>query len=193
MRIWHPWWLWECYAAGFYDTTCDVAPDDARRRYAAFLGDSSRFEAALERVLAEWPHSCEHFLSNASMNRIAWLGQAAACIAIGLPACYRAGFKLLTDAQQAAANDTARRALARWVAAREPAQACLPLCRDMARSRLSRRPTRHGAGGARAAKARAVVPRVGARDTSKRSWPIQLRLPAADVGLLLRPETLEEV
>jgi hypothetical protein len=93
--------------------------DACRDAYAVFLRDTPRFEAALARVLAEWPVSCEQFLSNEDMNRIAWLGQASMCIATGVPACYRAGFKLLTDGEQATANATANHALLRWLARRD--------------------------------------------------------------------------
>ena len=92
-----------------------MTPEQCLESYAAFLRDISRFEWAMDRVLAEWPHSCEHFLSNESMNRIAWLGQSSMCIDTGVPACYRAGFKLLSEAEQAAANFAAFRRLEGWL------------------------------------------------------------------------------
>lgn len=88
------------------------------RDYAAFLRDTPRFESALDRVLTEWPRSCEQFLSNDSVNRIAWLGQASMCIATGVPRLHRAGFKLLTEEEQRKANSVAEAALNRWIANR---------------------------------------------------------------------------
>lgn len=115
-RIWKPWHEWECYKAGFYKSTSErMSPNDARLAYAAFLGDSSRFIAALDRVLQEWPNSCAHFLSNESINRIAWLGQASMCIDTGVPACHRGGFKLLSREAQRLANTIALDALNRWI------------------------------------------------------------------------------
>lgn len=114
-RVWHPFDLWECVAAGMYAIDTGHAPDDARRAYADFLRDTPRFEAALRRVLSEWPVSCEHFLSNDSINRIAWLGQAAMCIATGVPRWYCAGFLLLTHYEQRIANATAGHALTTWL------------------------------------------------------------------------------
>lgn len=118
MRLWHHWETWECVPAGLFRTTPPdgMDSDACRAAYSAFLRDTPRFEAALSRVLGEWPVSCEQFLSNEDMNRIAWLGQASMCIATGVPACYRAGFKLLTDGEQATANATAARALGAWLA-----------------------------------------------------------------------------
>lgn len=119
-RIYHTWEKWECYPAGLYE---DKAPDfvetmGPKTMYADFLRDTAKFTAALDRVLSEWPNSCEHYLSNENMNRIAWLGQASACIALGLPSVYRGGFHLLTPVEQETANQTALAALNRWLESR---------------------------------------------------------------------------
>lgn len=37
------------------------------------------------RVVEEWKYSCEHNLTNESMNKIAYIGQAACCIYGGVP------------------------------------------------------------------------------------------------------------
>ena len=114
-RIWHPWTTWECFRAGFYETTFELPAEDAKRAYAEFLRDTPRFEAALKRVISEWPRSCEHFLSNESINRIAWLGQASMCIATRIPSVYRGGFKLLPNDEQRIANATAAKYLSKWL------------------------------------------------------------------------------
>ncbi len=84
--------------------------------YRAFLADLDAFDSALRRVMAEWPKSTEHYLTNESMNRVAWLGQASACIALGLPSKYRSGYFLLTDEQQKAADNLALEYLNKWLA-----------------------------------------------------------------------------
>jgi hypothetical protein len=114
-RIWHPWTSWECIPAGMYDSPAGRSPEIAKQAYANFLGDTPRFEAALERVITEWPISCEHFLSNEGINRIAWLGQASMCIATGVPACFRGGFKLLHPHEQRIANAAAEKWLRIWL------------------------------------------------------------------------------
>jgi len=113
-RIYHPWWLWECYPAGFYDTKAKVEDEVARNMYKTFLQDLKAFGAGMDRVFAEWPHSCEQFLTNTSMNRIAWLGQSAMCITTGIPSCYRGGFKLLSQEEQDAADALAQEYLTKW-------------------------------------------------------------------------------
>lgn len=123
-RIFHTWDKWECYPAGFYN---DVPPrgmtaQEATESYMYFLRDLPRFERALQRVLDEWPRSCEHYLSNENMNRIAWLGQASMCIEAGVPACYRGGFNLLTKDEQALADAMALKYLNKWLESKgEPA------------------------------------------------------------------------
>ena len=120
-RIFHPFDKWECYQAGFYKTASKDYPSKERAEivYAQFLANKQKFSAALEHVISEWKHSCEHYLTNVSMNRIAWLGQAAACYALGLPAIYRGGFFILTENQQREANETALVYLNKWLEANE--------------------------------------------------------------------------
>jgi len=107
---------WECFKAGFYATTKDgMTKDQCEAAYAEFLADTERFKLALEHVISEWTHSCEHYLTNASMNRIAWLGQAAMCYDTGVPAVFRSGFSLLSEEQQNKANETALIYLNKWL------------------------------------------------------------------------------
>lgn len=119
-RIYHTWDKWECYPAGFYENQAPngMSAADAIKAYATFLRDIPRFERALERVISEWPNSCEHYLSNENMNRIAWLGQASMCIETRIPACFRGGFNALSAAEQSAANEAALRWLNVWLARR---------------------------------------------------------------------------
>lgn len=117
-RIYHTWDKWECYPAGFYANKGPADDETCRDMYRDFLRNLPEFEIALALVLTTWPNSCEHYLSNESMNRIAWLGQAAMCIARGVPAFFRGGFDRLTPEEQEAANLCALSALNVWLAAR---------------------------------------------------------------------------
>ena len=119
-RIYHTWDKWECYPAGFYETHPPEGMTDAAARdaYAEFLRDDGRFREALDGVLRDWPNSCEHYLSNERMNRLAWLGQAAMCYATGVSRQFRSGFNRLTGAEQDNANLTALEALNYWLTER---------------------------------------------------------------------------
>lgn len=131
-RVYHTWDEWECYPAGFYNTKPPggMTADEARQAYTMFLRDLGRFREGLEGVLRDWPNSCEHYLTNVNMNRLAWLGQAAMCHETGVPRAFRTGFSYLTPEEQAAANALALEYLNRWLAGRgEPA---LPTLDDAA-------------------------------------------------------------
>lgn len=123
-RIYHTWDQWECYPAGFYETRPPkgMTIDETKQAYADFLSDTHRFSAALLRVITEWVNSCEHYLSNERMNRIAWLGQASMCIETGISKFFCGGYFLLSQEQQKIADETALIYLNKWLVARgEPA------------------------------------------------------------------------
>jgi hypothetical protein len=115
-RIFHTFDKWEAVPAGFFAPGIKGRTvEECEAEYAAFLGDLNEFEQGMKKVFNEWPNSCEHNLTNSSMNRIAWLGQAAACAARGLPSTYRGGFAALSEEAQAAANALAHKYLNIWL------------------------------------------------------------------------------
>lgn len=117
-RIFHTYDKWECNKAGFYKSKKDgMTKEQCLAAYADFLRDDNLFRETLERVISEWKHSCEHYLTNKSMNRIAWLGQASMCYATGVPSIFCSGFNFLTDEEKERANNTALEYLNRWLLA----------------------------------------------------------------------------
>ncbi len=116
-RQFHHWEKWECYKAGFYSTNI---PDNMTHNlcamaYRDFLSNIPEFKIALDRVINEWPNSCEQFLTNENINRIAWLGQASMCISLSIPSMYKHGFRLLNRDQQIIANKTAEEKLINYL------------------------------------------------------------------------------
>ena len=79
------------------------------------FSDLDLFAKILDKLIIEWKHSCEHYLTNRSMNRIAWLGQAAVCYHSGVPSKYSYAWSMLTEDQQNEANDVALKALNKWM------------------------------------------------------------------------------
>ena len=116
-RIFHEWEDWECYPAGFYGDKPPkgMTASDCEETYRSFLADIPRFEAALHRVITEWKYSCEHYLTNQKMNRIAWLGQASMCIESGIPSRFCGGYNMLTEEQKEAADRKAHEYLNKWL------------------------------------------------------------------------------
>lgn len=109
-RVYHTWDKWESFEAGFFDSTPrqrTLTADRCKAMYRDFLRDIPRFQQAMAGVLADWPKSVEHNLTNPRMNRIAWLGQAAMCYETGIPAAFCNGFSMMTNDEQDAANEAA--------------------------------------------------------------------------------------
>ena len=119
-RIYHTWDKWECYPAGFYGERPPkgITAEECELTYKKLLSNLDEFGQALEIVINTWVHSCEHYLSNENMNRIAWLGQAALTAKYGIPSRYRGGFNLLTEEQQEDANMKALEYLNKWLVKR---------------------------------------------------------------------------
>lgn len=115
-RIFHTHDKWECHKAGFYASRKEgMDADECEKAYAEFLRNDAAFRDALGKLIVEWKHSCEHYLTNKAMNRIAWLGQAAMCYATGVPSVFCSGFNLLTIEEQTIANNTALEYLNLWL------------------------------------------------------------------------------
>lgn len=116
-RLLHQWDEWECYPAGFYEQhpPKGMTTEECEIAYRRLLVNIPAFEEALNGVLNDWSNSCEHYLSNEKMNRIAWLGQAALCWKHGIPSRFRGGYNHLSEAEQLTADQTALKYLNKWL------------------------------------------------------------------------------
>jgi hypothetical protein len=115
-RILHTFEKWECHKAGFFASKKDgMTAEECEQAYCNFLSDNDLFAKGLEGVISDWKNSCEHYLTNKAMNRIAWLGQAAMCYSTGVPSKFCSGFNLLNEAQQEQANELALHYLNKWM------------------------------------------------------------------------------
>ena len=84
-QIYHPWHLWEDHKHGFYDNISGRDKKEMIEKAVQMFTDSELTEICMLKVINERKYSCEHNLSNLSMNRIAYLGQAACCVFAGIP------------------------------------------------------------------------------------------------------------
>lgn len=124
-RVFHTYDKWECHKAGFYKQNVDgMTAEQCKVACCEFLSDLDRFRDAATKVIFEWEHSCEHYLTNFAMNRIAWIGQAAMCYETGVPSKFCSGFNLLSEEQKQAANEVALDVLNDWLllTGREPVE-----------------------------------------------------------------------
>lgn len=116
-RIYHTWDKWECYPAGFFEVRApkEYSDDDCVKLYRELLEDIPEFKRVMERIIIEWPNSCEHNLTNDRMNRIAWMGQASLTYKYKIPARFRGGYHLLNDENKLAADTAALELINRWM------------------------------------------------------------------------------
>jgi len=115
-RVFHTYEKWECHKAGFFKSKMEgFTKNEAEEEFANFLKSSEDFEDALSHIIYEWKYSCEQNLTNIALNRIAWLGQAAACYGRGVPSKYRAGWFKLSEKEQDKANEIALKYLNIWL------------------------------------------------------------------------------
>src|SRR5690606_9912557 len=115
-RIFHTYDKWECYPAGFYETKLEGKTNaECEDIFKEILSDQERFSSILEKLIVEWKNSCEHYLTNNSMNRIAWLGQAAVCYESGVPSRYSGAWFDIPEETRDLANETALKYLNIWL------------------------------------------------------------------------------
>ena len=114
-RVYHHYSKWEEIGAGMWATVSASDRPSMLTRAIEFTGDHVLYGSWMMRVIAEWPMSCEHNLSDISQNRRAWVGHAAVCLAIGIPEdVVREAWGHLTDGQRRLANLQADKAIETW-------------------------------------------------------------------------------
>jgi hypothetical protein len=114
-RIYHPYHVWEDYLNGMWRK---VGPKEEKiflEKVFEFTGDAELYGRYMIWAVKIWPIGCEHNLSCGGMNRQAWIGHAAACIAIECPEYItRLAWWKLTQDQQDKANAKADEAIKIW-------------------------------------------------------------------------------
>lgn len=78
-RIYHPYHLWEDHKKGFYNNCSGKEKEVKIPKVIEMFNSEKLTEEMILKVITEWKYSCEHNLSNNTMNRIAYIGQAACC------------------------------------------------------------------------------------------------------------------
>jgi hypothetical protein len=109
-RIYHPFWEWE--DIGMWSQPSKVLRDEFLSSAVQFTGNAEAYGAAMLRVLDQFPMASEHNLTDRAMNRRAWVGHAAAYLAIGCPEWVtREAWGMLTEQQRIDADVKADEAI----------------------------------------------------------------------------------
>lgn len=113
-QIFHHFSKWEDNKAGFYDTTCEEYKEHIQKSIK-LLSNQKEFRKYATKVITEWIFSCEQNLTDPSLNKIAYIGQSACCLANGTPAFVtRNSWSYIDEIDQRLANNTAREVLKEW-------------------------------------------------------------------------------
>lgn len=118
-RIFHHYNKWEDFHAGMYAESKEGRKERVKLA-ASILGTPTLCKIAMEMVVSRWRVATEYNLSNAEINRKAWLGQAACSCYAGIHEDEtREAWGIMTEAQRIEANRIAADIIKKWVAGRE--------------------------------------------------------------------------
>lgn len=84
-RIYHHYEKWEDFKCGFYNNITGENKEKLILKVIELFSNPALTETYMRKVINEWNYSCEHNLSNISLNRIAYIGQAACCLYASVP------------------------------------------------------------------------------------------------------------
>jgi hypothetical protein len=84
-RVYHPWHKWEDHKNGFYDNCSGEEKKKFQNGIIEMFSCAQKTAESMTFIVENWVNSCEHNLTNPSMNQIAYIGQAACCHYCGAP------------------------------------------------------------------------------------------------------------
>jgi hypothetical protein len=117
----------KCYTPYFVAWDCDFifCENYVEKIIEMFNSEKLTLESMFS-VVDNWKYSCEHNLTNNSMNGIAYIGQGACCIYCGAPSTITMEcWSKLTKEVQERANKNALQAIERWKENNKFIQLCL--------------------------------------------------------------------
>jgi acyl-CoA-binding protein len=114
-RLYYHYELWEEYKYNMWTPITGLEHDNLLKVAISFTGDAIKYGKYMLKVIDKWYISCAVNLSNRNMNRQAWIGHAATCLAIKcLESITREAWHYLTQKQQDDANEKADNAIMLW-------------------------------------------------------------------------------
>lgn len=114
-RIYHHYSKWEDWKFGMWRNVYGKEREEYLQKAIVFTGNADLYGSWMMKIIEQWPYSCEHNLTNPSINHQAWIGHAACCLAIGCPEdITRLAWHELTQDQQDKANAMADKAIGEW-------------------------------------------------------------------------------
>lgn len=127
-RIYHHYEKWEDWKAGFYNACSGKIKEEKISKVIEMFNNEFLTRKFMLKVIDEWVYSCEHNLSNLSLNRIAYIGQAACCLYSEIPCSVTMeAWSLLSKEVQDRSDLIANEILTLWEVKQKNKQLCLNL------------------------------------------------------------------
>ena len=115
-RVYHPYDEWEDYIAGMWRATTKQEEAGMLKAAIEFVSDAELYGKYMLVAVDEWPIAMEHNLTADGVNKRAFVGQCACCIAINCPEhITRMAWRELTQDQRNAANEKADESIRHWL------------------------------------------------------------------------------
>lgn len=125
-RVYHPYYLWEDFKCGFYNNCTGKEAKDKIEKAIEMFNNKDLTSEYMHRVINEWVYSCEHNLTNESLNKIAYIGQAACCIYADVPSTVTMkAWSFLDKKVQDRADEIALSVIKKWNDNNKNIQLCL--------------------------------------------------------------------
>lgn len=116
-QVFHHYEKWEDFKAGqFRAVGCDMAANEELIGLAMqLLSNTENLYEAMTSVTLDWVIAAETNLTNRSINRRAWLGQAACCYEFSVPEdLTKAAWWRISTPERDRANGVADRVITEW-------------------------------------------------------------------------------
>jgi hypothetical protein len=127
-RIYHPYWLWEDYKAGLYENISGAEKSVRLQKAIEMFNDENLTYQNMNYVIENWKYSCEHNLTNESLNKIAYIGQSACCVYAGVPnSITMEAWSFLSNEVKKRSDLIAKQCIEKWIINNKHIQLCLKL------------------------------------------------------------------
>lgn len=108
----HPYWDWECFKNGMYRTSNSL---ELIEEATCILSNEQIFEQEDIKMINCWKISSEHYLTNHSINRRSWIGQATCCFSRNVPEVLtRIAWGRISELERLKANKIAEKLIKKY-------------------------------------------------------------------------------
>lgn len=113
-QIYHHFSKWEDYKNGFYNSSCNELNQHINKSIE-LLSNQDEFYKIAKLLVNNWTFCIEHNLTDSSINKIAYIGQASCCFKNKTPSFVtKQAWGYIDEDTRIKANATAKKVLKEW-------------------------------------------------------------------------------